>query len=113
MGTTSPTPPAATSSIRGRIVEAEIKISVDAGQPLPLACALYAIEAPEGIWLCAYYGTNRSVFDYLPQKGMTVDESQLGIAFHTKELILKEQYQPAVWDQFKQSHLMAYGGHGN
>ncbi len=44
---------------------------------------------------------------------MAVDESQLGIAFHTKKLLPKEQFQPAVWEAFKQSRLMAYGGHGH
>ncbi len=100
------------SPIRGRIVEAEIKVSVDAGRPLPLACALYAIEAPEGVWLCAYYGANRSNLDYLPQKGAAVDESTLGIAFRTRKLVAKDQFQPAVWDDFKKKHFMAYAGHG-
>jgi len=42
-------------------MEAEIKISVSPAYPLPLASALYAIEAADGVWLCAYYGANRSV----------------------------------------------------
>jgi len=79
--------------------------------PLPLACGLYAIESPEGVWLCAYYGSNRSVFDFLPQKGMEVDEAKLGIAFHTRQFIARAQYQPALWEDFKKTHLMAYEGH--
>jgi hypothetical protein len=115
MSTTSPTSPTIStpspSPIRGTIVEAEVKISVDPGMPLPLACALYAIETPEGVWLCAYYGANRSNFEYLPQKGAAVDESKLGIAFHTKKLVSRDQFTPALWDEFKKAHLMAYGGH--
>jgi hypothetical protein len=109
----SPSTPALASAqpIRGRIIEAEVKVSVDATRPLPLACALYAIESSEGVWLCAYYGSNRSVFDYLPQKGGALDEAKLGIAFHTKEFISKEEYQPGLWEAFKKAHFVAYGGH--
>jgi hypothetical protein len=110
MGATPET--AATPTIRGTIIEAEVKSSVDATKPLPLVCALYAIEAPEGIWLCAYYGMNRSIFDFLPQKGAAVDESKLGIVFHVKEFVPKAQFQPAQWEAFKKQRLMAYGGHG-
>jgi hypothetical protein len=98
--------------IRGQIIEAEVKSSVDAARPLPLVCGLYAIESPNGIWLCAYYGTNRSVFDFLPQKGVIVDESTLGVVFHVKEFIAKEKYQPFVWEEFRKKRMMAYGGHG-
>jgi hypothetical protein len=97
--------------IRGKIVEAEVKVSVDATKPLPLACALYAIESAHGVWLCAYYGANRSVFDSLPQKGAEVDESRLGIAFHTRRLVPQEEYQPSVWEEFKKANLLTYGGH--
>jgi hypothetical protein len=73
---------------------------------------LYAVEAADGMWLCAYYGANRSVFDFLPQKGTEVDEEKLGIAFQTKKFIPKDQYQLSQWEAFKQEQLMAYGGHG-
>lgn len=106
MATTSS--PTVQQPVRGKVIEAEVKISVDPGMPLPLACGLYAIESADGVWLCAYYGANRSVFDYLPQKGMEVDESKLGIAFRSKRFISKDQYQPALWDEFKKSRLMAY-----
>ena len=89
--------------IRGRIIEAEIKVSTDPARPLPLACALYAIEAPEGIWLCAYYGANRSNFDYLPPKGAEVEEKTLGITFHTREFVPKDEYRSEHWQQFVQS----------
>jgi hypothetical protein len=98
--------------IRGKIIEAQIKVSVDATRPLPLVCALYAVESPEGIWLCAYYGANRSVFDFLPQKGADVDEPKLGIAFRTKQFIPRDQYRPERWEEFKQENFMAYSGHG-
>ena len=111
MGTPS-IAPAATQPVRGKIVEAEVKISVDAGRPLPLACALYAVEAPEGIWLCAYYGSNRSVFDYLPQKGGEIDEAKAGVTFHKKEFVPREEYQPSRWEEFKHANLMTYGAHG-
>ena len=106
---TTPTP--SPISICGKITEAEIKISADPANPLPLACALYAIEIPAGVWLCAYYGANRSNFDYLPQKGADVDEKTLGIAFSTREFVPKEEYQPARWEQFRQSHLMSFSSH--
>lgn len=99
------------TSIRGTIIEAEVKVSVDATKPLPLACALYAIESADGVWLCAYYGANRSVFDSLPQKGTEVDENRLGIAFHTRRLVPREEYQPPVWEEFKKANLLAYGAH--
>lgn len=98
--------------IRGTIIEAEIKTAVNPNRPLPLACALYAIDTPDGVWMCAYYGWNRSIFDFLPQKGARVDEATLGIAFHHKEVIAKDQFQPAVWEQFKKARLMTYGAHG-
>jgi hypothetical protein len=75
-------------------------------------CGLYAIDAADGIWLCAYYGRNRSVFDFLPQKGATVDEATLGIVFQVKEFVPKAEYQPARWEVFKQTRLMAYAGRG-
>ncbi len=53
MATTPKSTPAATPPIRGTIIEAEIKSTVDATRPLPLVCGLYAIETPEGVWLCA------------------------------------------------------------
>ena len=112
MATTSRPTPAGTQPIRGAIIQAEIKSSVDAARPLPLVCGLYAIESPNGIWLCAYYGTNRSVFDFLPQKGAIVDESTLGVVFHVKEFIAKEKYQPFVWEEFRKKRMMAYTGHG-
>lgn len=109
--TTRP-PTAATQPIQGRIIEAEVKSSVDATRPLPLVCGLYAVETPEGVWLCAYYGMNRSVFDFLPQKGAAVDESKLGIVFQVKEFVPRDRYQPDVWEEFKKKRMMAYGGHG-
>jgi hypothetical protein len=105
---TSPSISAAGTPVRGRIVEAEIKVSVDPGHPLPLASALYAIQAEAGVWLCAFYGTNRSVFDYLPQKDAEVDESKLGILFQEKKFVPGGEYQPAVWEEFKKSRLMTY-----
>ena len=104
-------PAATTATIRGRIIEAEIKVTVDPANPLPLACALYAIETSEGVWLCAYYGANRSNFDYLPQKGANVDEKTLGIAFFAREFVPKDEYQPERWERFRQSHLMGGGPH--
>lgn len=100
------------SQVRGKIVEAEVKASVDAARPLPLVCGLYAVESPEGVWLCAYYGANRSVFDFLPQKGAEIDESKLGIAFHAKKLIPKEQYTASNWEEFKKAYFMSYSAHG-
>src|SRR6516165_11722294 len=88
-------------SISGTIIEAEIKQVVDPTRPLPLATAVYAIEAEDGFWLCSYYGSNRSNFDYLPQKGAVVDESKLGMTFHSKEFVPRDQYQPARWGDFK------------
>jgi len=99
------------ATIRGKIIEAEIKVTVDPARQLPLACALYAIEAAEGVWLCAYYGANRSNFDYLPQKGAEVDEKTLGIAFHAREFVAKEDYRPERWQQFVQSRLMTLSAH--
>jgi hypothetical protein len=99
------------NAICGKIIEAEIRITSDPANPLPLACALYAIETPAGVWLCAYYGANRSNFDYLPQKGADVDEKTLGIAFLTREFVPKDEYKPALWEQFKQAHLMSFGSH--
>lgn len=112
MATTSLPSPAPARGVHGKILDAVVKVSVDAARPLPLACALYAVENPEGVWLCAYYGANRSVFDFLPQKGADIDESQLGIAFHFKQFIPKDQYQPSQWEEFKKERFMAYGGHG-
>jgi hypothetical protein len=112
MATTARPVPAGTQRIHGEIFEAEIKSSVDAARPLPLVCGLYAIETPGGIWLCAYYGVNRSVFEFLPQKGVMVDESTLGIVFHVKEFIAKEKYRPSVWEEFRKKRMMAYSGHG-
>ena len=99
------------TSFRGKIIEAEVKVSVDATKPLPLACALYAVDSAEGVWLCAYYGANRSVFDSLPQKGAEVDEARLGIAFHTKRLVPREEYSQATWEEFKKTNFLAYGAH--
>jgi len=112
----TPTPtssPAVTQPIQGTIIEAEVKSSVDATRPLPLVSGLYAVETPEGVWLCAYYGMNRSVFDYLPQKGSAIDESLLGIAFHVKEFVARDRYQPATWEEFRKKRMMAYGTHGD
>lgn len=110
--TTAPeTIPGAPPAIRGKIVEAEIKVTVDPTKALPLACAVYAIEASEGVWLCAYFGSNRSVFDYLPQKGAEVDEKTLGITFHARELLSKELFQPPKWEEFKKSHLSGSESH--
>jgi len=108
-----PAPPAAAAPrVTGKIIDTVVKVSVDATRPLPLACALYAVENTQGVWLCAFYGANRSVFDFLPQKDAEIDEAQLGIAFLHKVFIPKEQYQPAQWEQFKKECFMAYGGHG-
>jgi len=110
---TTPLSAAATAPnhVAGKIIDNVSKISVDATRPLPLACALYAVENSEGIWLCAYYGANRSVFDYLPQKGAEIDESRLGIAFRHKRFIPKGEYQPAQWEEFKKEQFMVYGAH--
>jgi|SRR5215467_1175426 len=96
--------------VRGTIVEAEIKQVVDPTRPLPLVTAVYAIEAEDGFWLCSYYGSNRSNFDYLPQKGAVVDELKLGIVFHSKEFVPRDEYPPARWEDFKRLHIPA--GHG-
>jgi hypothetical protein len=110
---TAPTVSSSTTpSVRGKIIEAQVKVSVDATRPLPLVCALYAVESSDGVWLCAYYGANRSVFDFLPQKGADVEEAKLGIAFRTKRFIPKDQYGPEQWEEFKKENFMAYGGHG-
>jgi hypothetical protein len=97
--------------VSGRIIDAQVKISVEAARPLPLVCALYAVESTDGVWLCAYYGANRSVFDFLPQKGEDVEERKLGIAFRTKRFIHKDQYRLEQWEEFKKENFMAYGGH--
>jgi hypothetical protein len=112
MATTSTPSVGPAQTVRGTIVDAVVKVSVDATRPLPLVCALYQIESPDGVWLCAYYGANRSVFDFLPQKGAVVDEAQLGIAFHLKQFIPKAQFQPAQWEEFKHAQFMTFGGHG-
>ena len=110
-----PTPPTSAvttpTQVSGKIIDAVSKISVDATRPLPLACALYAVENSQGVWLCAYYGANRSVFDYLPQKGAEIDEPRLGIAFRHKRFIPKDEYQPAQWEEFKKEQFMVYGAH--
>jgi len=98
--------------VKGRIIEAQVKVSVDATRPLPLVCALYAVESAEGVWFCAYYGANRSIFDFLPQKGVDIDERNLGVAFRTKQFVPKGQYRPEQWEEFKKENFMAYGGHG-
>jgi hypothetical protein len=90
----------------GKIIDAVVKVSVDPTRPLPLACALYAVENAEGVWLCAYYGANRGVFDFLPQKDAEIDEAQLGITFHHKAFTPKDRYQPAQWEQFQKDRLM-------
>ena len=111
MASTPASPTAAAPRVAGKIIDTVVKVSVDATRPLPLACALYAVENSEGVWLCAYYGANRSVFDYLPQKDAEIDEAKLGIAFLHKVFIPKDQYQPAQWEQFKKERFMAYGAH--
>ena len=112
MVTTPASPTAAPPRVAGKIIDMMAKVSVDATRPLPMACALYAVENSEGMWLCAYYGANRSVFDFLPQKGAEIDEAKLGISFLHKVFIPKTQYQPAQWEQFKKEQFMAYGAHG-
>jgi hypothetical protein len=104
-------PTATTPRVAGKIIETVQKVSVDATRPLPLACALYAVEDSEGVWLCAYYGANRSVFDHLPQKDAEIDEATVGIAFLHKVFVPKDQYQPAQWEQFKKDRFMVYGAH--
>ena len=112
MTSTPAVPSSVPRFVHGKIIDAQVKVSVDATRPLPLVCALYAVESGEGVWLCAYYGSNRSVFDFLPQKGADIEEKGLGIAFRTKQFISKEQYLPAQWEEFKKENLMAYGAHG-
>jgi len=107
MATNPTTTPSITRPISGTIIEAEIKQVVDPTRPLPLVTAVYAIEGEDGFWLCSYYGSNRSNFDYLPQKGAVVEESKLGIVFHSREFISKEQYQPARWETFRRFHIPA------
>ena len=53
---------------------------------------------------------NRSVFDYLPQKGTEVDESKLGITFKVREFVPKEQYGEPLWEAFKKTRLMELEG---
>jgi len=85
-----------------------MKVSVDPARPLPLACALYAVENAGGVWFCAYYGANRSVFDYLPQKGEEIDEAQLGVAFHYKRFVPRDDYQLGQWEDFQKERFMTY-----
>jgi hypothetical protein len=112
MTTTPAVSSGASQVVGGKIIEAQVKVSTDATRPLPLVCALYAVESSEGVWLCAYYGANRSVFDFLPQKGADIEEKKLGIAFRSKCFIPKDQYRPGLWEEFKRDNFMAYGGHG-
>jgi len=112
MATTPASPTTAVPRVIGKIIDTMMKVSVDATRPLPLVCALYAVENSEGVWLCAYYGANRSVFDFLPQKDADIDEAKLGIAFLHKCFVPKDQYQPARWEEFKKEQFMVYGGHG-
>jgi len=100
-------------SVRGTVIEAEVKISVSPAFPLPLASALYAIETlqdqPEaGVWLCAFYGANRSVFEFLPQKGALLDERTSGISFHTRKFLPRDQYSPARWEEFRKAKIMTF-----
>jgi hypothetical protein len=111
MAVTAASTPTSNAPVRGKILEAEVKVSVDAARPLPLACALYAIETSDGIWLCAYYGANRSNFDYLPQKGSMLEQSTLGITFHRKQFVPKDRYDAAVWEDFKKTYFIGYGSH--
>jgi hypothetical protein len=103
--------PAAASAplVSGKIIDSMMKVSVDATRPLPLVCALYAVENAEGVWMCAYYGANRGVFDYLPQKGAEIEEARLGITFRHRVFLPKDQYQPADWENFKKERFMVYG----
>ncbi len=107
MATNPAVPQGANQPICGNIIEAEIKLVVDPTRPLPLATALYAIETQEGVWLCSYYGANRSNFDHLPRNGAPVDETKLGIIFHSKQFVPKDEYQPARWEEFKKSRMAA------
>ncbi len=97
--------------IRGKIIEADISISQDAIHPLPLACGLYAIEDTGGVWLCAYYGSNRSNFDFLPQKDAEVEESRLGITFQSRQFVPRDRYRPEAWEEFKKTHLRSLASH--
>ena len=112
MATTPASLNTAAAHVTGKVIDAVMKVSVDATRPLPLVCALYAVENSAGTWLCAYYGANRSVFDFLPQKDAEIDEARVGIAFRHKIFIPKEQYQPTRWEEFKKEQFMVYGGHG-
>ena len=109
MASTPAIPAATAPRVTGKIIDMVTKVSVDATRPLPLTCALYVVENSEGVWLCAYYGANRSVFDYLPQKDAEIDEAKLGIAFLHKVFIPKDQYQTADWEKFKKERFMVYG----
>jgi hypothetical protein len=109
MASTPAIPAATAPRVTGKIIDTVAKVSVDATRPLPLACALYAVENSEGVWLCAYYGANRSVFDFLPQKDAEIDEAKLGIAFLHKVFIPKDKYQPTDWEKFKKERFMVYG----
>ena len=109
MVSTPAAPSPAAPFVTGKIFDTVIKVSVDPTRPLPLVCGLYAVENSEGVWLCAYYGANRGLFDYLPQKETEIDEAKLGIAFRYKLFIPKGQYVPADWDNFKRERFMVYG----
>ena len=102
----------AAQSVSGKIIDAQVKVSVDATRPLPMVCALYAVETSEGIWLCAYYGANRSVFDFLPQKGADIEERKLGIAFRTNGSFPKSSIGPSNGKSSRRvvSWLMAVTG---
>lgn len=110
MASSSASETAVAPHLAGTIIDAVVKVSVDATRPLPLACALYAVENPEGIWLCAYYGSNKSVFDYLPQKGAEIDETTAGIVLQHKVFVAKEQF-PTEWEKYKKERFMMYGAH--
>jgi hypothetical protein len=101
---------ASSAHITGKIIDVVSKVSIDPTRPLPLACALYEVENSEGIWLCAYYGSNRSVFDFLPARDQEIDEEKLGIPFLHKTFIPKAQFQASDWEEFKKTHFMVYGG---
>ena len=94
--------------IQGKIIEAEVSITQDAIHPLPLACGLYAVENKEGVWLCAYYGSNRSNFDTLPKKDQEIDEARLGLDFETRQFVPRDRYKPETWEKFKKTHLSIY-----
>jgi hypothetical protein len=110
MGSTPTATLTTATEIKGKIVEAEVKPSVDPARPLPLVCGLYCIETAEGFWLCAYYGMNKSVFDFLPQKGTEIVESQLGITFKVREFIPRDQFAPEKWEEFKKTRFMGLKG---